>query len=166
MLLKIICMRRFINCITLVIFSLTACKQEPSSNDNTAITPVDSTSRGGCFLHALNKDSTFLELNLANGQATGKFFWLPDQKDRANGVLEGTYQGDTIRVKYTYMIEGNLQEEDKILVLERDSISVLYGPLEVQGNKFTIKDETNLKVAIRMGRADCATFQIPAFKKE
>lgn len=157
---------RLTTCISLLIILLAGCKQKPTSNDSSPIAVADSTAKGGCFLHALNKDSTFLELNLANGQATGKLFWLPDQKDRANGILEGTYQGDTIRVKYTYMIEGNMQEEDKILVLERDSVSVLYGPLDVQGNKFTIKDESNLRVAIRMGRAECASFRIPEFIKE
>jgi hypothetical protein len=81
-------------------------------------------------------------------------------------MLEGTYQGDTIRVKYTYMIEGMIQAEDKIMVWQRDSISVLYGPLEAVGNKFRIKDEKNLQVAIRMGRADCASLQFPEFKKE
>lgn len=145
---------------------MVACSEKPAATDTSLTVTVDSTPSGGCFLHALNKDSTFLQLSFENGKANGKFFWLPDQKDRANGVLEGTYQGDTIRVKYTYMIEGMVQEEDKILVLERDSISVLYAPLEVKDNKLTIKDEKELKVAIRMGRADCATMQFPEFKKQ
>lgn len=158
-------MIRAIACIALSAFFLVACSEKPAAVDNASTVTVDSTPAGGCFLHALNKDSTFLQLSFENGKATGKFFWLPDQKDRANGVLEGTYQGDTIRVKYTYMIEGMVQEEDKIMVLERDSISVLYAPLEVNDNKLTIKDEKELKVAIRMGRADCATMQFPEFKK-
>lgn len=145
---------------------MVACSEKPAATDTSLTVTVDSTHSGGCFLHALNKDSTFLQLSFENGKASGKFFWLPDQKDRANGVLEGTYQGDTIRVKYTYMIEGMVQEEDKIMVLERDSISVLYAPLEVKDNKFTIKDEKELKVAIRMGRADCSTMQFPEFKKQ
>ncbi|MFN4975223.1 MAG: hypothetical protein ACK5GV_08270 [Bacteroidota bacterium] len=146
---------------------LFSCTEQPKTSTETTVTAsVDSTDLDGCFLHALNKDSTFLQLTLKQGKATGKFFWLPDQKDRANGILEGTYQGDTIRVKYTYMIEGMIQEEDKIMVLQRDSISVLYGPLEAQGNKFTLKDEKNLQVAIRMGRADCASMQFPEFKKD
>lgn len=159
-------MVRALACMALSAFFLFACSEKPAAEDNASVVTVDSTPVGGCFLHALNKDSTFLQLSFENGKATGKFFWLPDQKDRANGVLEGTYQGDTIRVKYTYMIEGMIQEEDKIMVLERDSISVLYAPLEVKDNKFTIKDEKELKVAIRMGRADCANMQFPEFKKQ
>ena len=159
-------MVRALACMALSAFFLFACSEKPAAEDNASAVTVDSTPAGGCFLHALNKDSTFLQLSFENGKATGKFFWLPDQKDRANGVLEGTYQGDTIRVKYTYMIEGMIQEEDKIMVLERDSISVLYAPLEVKDNKFTIKDEKELKVAIRMGRADCANMQFPEFKKQ
>lgn len=145
---------------------MVAFSEKPAATDTSLTVTFESTPSGGCFLHALNKDSTFLQLSFENGKASGKFFWLPDQKDRANGVLEGTYQGDTIRVKYTYMIEWMMQEEDKILVLERDSISVLYAPLEIKDNKFTIKDEKELKVAIRMGRADCATMQFPGFKKQ
>lgn len=159
-------MIRTITFLALISFCMVACSEKPAATDTSLTVTVDSTPSGGCFLHALNKDSTFLQLSFENGKASGKFFWLPDQKDRANGVLEGTYQGDTIRVKYTYMIEGMVQEEDKIMVLERDSISVLYAPLEVKDNKFTIKDEKELKVAIRMGRADCATMQFPEFKKQ
>ena len=159
-------MVRTITCFSVFLFFLAACSEKPATAESPSTVSVDSTPLGGCFLHALNKDSTFLQLSLENGKASGKFYWLPDQKDRANGVLEGAYQGDTIRVKYTYMIEGMVQEEDKIMVLERDSISVLYAPLEVKDNKFTIKDEKELKVAIRMGRADCATMQFPEFKKQ
>lgn len=160
-------MIRLIMVIVLSGCCLMSCTEQPNISTETAVTAsVDTTERDGCFLHALNKDSTFLQLTLQQGKATGKFFWLPDQKDRANGMLEGTYQGDTIRVKYTYMIEGMIQEEDKIMVWQRDSISVLYGPLEAVGNKFRIKDEKNLQVAIRMGRTDCASLQFPEFKKE
>ncbi len=157
---------RFIACLSILGFCSNSCSEKPATLDNSQTVMFDSTFSGGCFLHALNKDSTFLQLSLENGKAIGKLFWQPDQKDRANGVLNGSYQGDTIRVKYTYMIEGMMQEEDKIMVLERDSISVLYAPLEVRDNHFSTKDEKELKVAIRMGRADCATMQFPEFKQQ
>jgi len=163
---KFLFIMRFIACLSMLVFCSISCSEKPAATDTSLTVTVDSTPSGGCFLHALNKDSTFLQLSLENGKASGKFFWLPDQKDRANGILEGTYLGDTIRVKYTYMIEGMIQEEDKIMVLERDSISVLYAPLEIKDNNFTIKDEKELKVAIRMGRADCANMQFPEFKQQ
>lgn len=144
---------------------LVACKNpSPVSTTNSA-TDTDTTLRTGCFLHALNKDSTFLELTLQGGKASGKFYWLPDQKDRANGVLAGTYAGDTVRVNYTYMIEGMLQEEEKVFVWDKDSVSVLFAPLDANGTKMTLQKDKPLQVAIRMGKVDCASFQIPAFKQ-
>jgi len=155
-------MRNF--CIVLLAGTfLISCKNTPSTEAANATPAADTLSRSGCFLHALNKDSTFLQISLQNGKATGKFYWLPDQKDRANGVLEGTYAGDTIRVNYHYMIEGSIQDEEKVFVWERDSISVLYGPLVVSGAKITLQKDKPLQVAIRMGKADCAALQIPEF---
>ena len=141
---------------------LFACNTGNPKNSNQNNASADFNNRSGCFLHALNKDSTFLQISLQNGKASGKFYWLPDQKDRANGVLEGTYSGDTIRANYHYMIEGFVQDEEKVFVWERDSISVLYGPLVVSGTKITLQKDKPLQVAMRMGKADCATFQIPA----
>lgn len=142
---------------------LFGCQNTTSTEVAQPAPAADTLIRSGCFLHALNKDSTFLQISLQNGKATGKFYWLPDQKDRANGVLDGTYSGDTIRVNYHYMIEGSYQDEEKVFVWERDSISVLYGPLVVSGTKMTLQKDKPLQVAIRMGKADCAALQIPAF---
>jgi hypothetical protein len=148
----------------LAIIIMAACNTTSTESFPATITNADTSKRTGCFLHALNKDSTFLELTLQNGKAIGKFYWLPDQKDRANGVLDGTYSGDTIRANYTYMIEGSKQEEEKIFVWGKDSVSVLFAPLDVNGTKMTLQKDKPLQVAIRMSKVDCASFQIPEFK--
>jgi hypothetical protein len=156
---------RIILCISAVtIIIIAACNNPTTQSASATISNGDTSARRGCFLHALNKDSTFLELTLQNGKAAGKFYWLPDQKDRANGVLEGTYTGDTVRVNYTYMIEGSMQEEEKVFVWGKDSVSVLFALLDVNGTKMTLQKDKPLQVAIRMSKVDCASFQIPEFK--
>jgi len=155
---KIVC----IAAVTMIIIA--GCKNPTTQSDTVTISNVDTSARSGCFLHTLHKDSTFLELTLQNGKATGKFYWLPDQKDRANGILEGSYVGDTVRVNYTYMIEGMLQEEEKVFVFGKDTVSVLFAPLDVSGTKMTLQKDKPLQVAIRMSKVDCASFQIPEFK--
>ena len=157
-------MRKILCIVVVAIFTMAACNNATTEPTQATISNADTSIRTGCFLHALNKDSTFLELTLQNGKATGKFYWLPDQKDRANGVLEGTYAGDTVRVNYTYMIEGMLQEEEKVFVWGKDSVSVLFAPLDVNGTKMTLQKDKPLQVAIRMSKVECATFQIPEFK--
>jgi len=156
---------RIILCIAAVTMIIIAACNNPTTQSASATNSnVDSSARSGCFSHALNKDSTFLELTLQNGKAAGKFYWLPDQKDRANGILEGSYVGDTVRVNYTYMIEGSMQEEEKVFVWGKDSLSVLFAPLDVNGTKMTLQKDKPLQVAIRMSKVDCASFQIPEFK--
>lgn len=142
---------------------LFGCNSRVANDSALNDSPADEKNRSGCFLHTSNKDSTFLQISLQNGNASGKFYWLPDQKDRANGVLEGSYTGDTIRVNYHYMIEGTIQDEEKVFVWERDSISVLYGTILVSGTKISLQKDKPLQVAIRMGKVDCGSFQIPDF---
>ena len=62
------------------------------------------------------------------------------------------------------MIEGMLQEEEKVFVWGKDSVSVLFAPLDVNGNKMTLQKDKPLQVAIRMSKVDCTSFQIPEFK--
>jgi hypothetical protein len=62
------------------------------------------------------------------------------------------------------MIEGSKQEEEKIFVWGKDSVSVLFAPLDVNGTKMTLQKDKPLQVAIRMSKVDCASFQIPEFK--
>jgi hypothetical protein len=157
-------MRKMLLIAGVAIVIMAACNNPTTEVNLPTISNADTSVRAGCYLHTLNKDSTFLELSLHNGKATGKFYWLPDQKDRANGVLEGSYAGDTVRVNYTYMIEGMLQEEEKVFVWGRDSVSVLFAPLDVNGNKMTLQKDKPLQVAIRMSKVDCTSFQIPEFK--
>lgn len=157
-------MRKMLLIAGVAIIIIAACNNPTTEFILPTISNADTTVRSGCFLHALNKDSTFLELTLQNGKAIGKFYWLPDQKDRANGVLEGSYAGDTVRVNYTYMIEGMLQEEEKVFVWGKDSVSVLFAPLDVNGTKMTLQKDKPLQVAIQMGRVDWGSFQIPEFQ--
>ncbi len=157
-------MRKMLWIAGVAMITMAACNNPTTESTQATFSNADTSIRTGCFLHALNKDSTFLELSLQNGKATGKFYWLPDQKDRANGILDGTYTGDTVRVNYTYMIEGSMQEEEKIFVWAKDSVSVLFAPLDVKGTKMTLQKDKPLQVAIRMSKVECATFQIPEFK--
>ena len=73
-------MRKMLWIAGMVMITMAACNNPTIEFVLPTISNADTSVRAGCFLHTLNKDSTFLELTLHNGKATGKFYWLPDQK--------------------------------------------------------------------------------------
>jgi hypothetical protein len=67
-------MRKMLLFAGVVIITMAACNNPTTKLILPTISNADTSVRAGCFLHTLNKDSTFLELTLHNGKATGKFY--------------------------------------------------------------------------------------------
>ncbi|MCA6487584.1 MAG: hypothetical protein IM534_06965, partial [Chitinophagaceae bacterium] len=59
-------MLRVVASIALFASFLVACSEKPAAVDNASTVTVDSTPAGGCFFHALNNYSTFLQLSFEN----------------------------------------------------------------------------------------------------
>ena len=83
-----------------------------------------------CFLHALNKDSTFVQLTLAGDSITGTMRWRPWEKDGATGTLAGIRNAaGEFELLYDYMIEGQRQTETKVMKMEGSLLWIKTGEL-------------------------------------
>ncbi|OOQ61096.1 hypothetical protein [Mucilaginibacter pedocola] len=62
-----------------------------------------------CFVHTdgtAGQDTTAVHLAINGKKVTGEMSWLPKEKDRRKGTLEGTIDGDKINAVWSFMQEG------------------------------------------------------------
>jgi len=132
-----------------LIFTIVSC-QNQSKKENTSVdqsqTSQDSLSLNSgqfCFLHAENKDTTFISLTIDGIKVSGTMTWQPYEKDGAVGELSGikTMTGE-LELVYAYVIEGSSQTETKVMKIEGDRLFVKVGELLDPANdgNLTYKD--------------------------
>lgn len=77
--------------------------------DTTAI-DSSSTPMKSCFVHldgsGTKKDSSLVNLSIVGNKVTGKYSWIPFEKDSRTGSIAGIKKGDTIDVVWSFMQEG------------------------------------------------------------
>lgn len=86
-------------------------------------------------------DSLVMNLHIKNDSVTGILNWLPGQKDKMTGTLEGTIQDDVIIAIYSYTAEGISTKEEKVLKLDSSKISFKTGELELHNGVWALKDK-------------------------
>jgi len=59
-----------------------------------------------CFIHVTQSDSSFVNLVFIKEQVTGKYTWIPFEKDSRTGTITGSKRGDTLDVVWNFMQEG------------------------------------------------------------
>lgn len=108
-----------------------------------------------CFLEAIGKDSTIVNIAIQGDSVTGEMKWQPYEKDGAVGILKGKISGQTITADYVYTIEGSEQVEEKIFVLYEDKMIEKRGPLEDKNGKLVLKDPTKTTDGAILKKVDC-----------
>lgn len=163
------------------IFFLSACNTntQDSSNDGNEVAGniakeeiVDNTPKSlegkHCFVEAIPQepfvsngdtiqfiDSTILYINIVGEKVTGRYDWLPAERDGAYGSIEGTIKDDIIRALYSYTIEGSDQDEEKVFKLSDDKVYIASGEVEEKELESLIKDIENYEFTTTLPRVDC-----------
>lgn len=134
-----------------IILSSNACNQKsPSKNKaNWAdSTFVHDTTQGNkvdkqeelCFAqlkNAQSKDSSFINLSILGDKVTGKYSWIPFEKDSRTGSINGTKRGDTIDVVWSFMQEGMQDTLRTVFLLQ---------PNTLKQKPYTINQKTGREV--------------------
>lgn len=148
----------------LLIIVLVAC-QKSNSDSSTTGTATSATNQETvsdqpyvelCFLDALNKDTTIVNIAIQGDSVTGEMKWLPYEKDGAIGTLKGTIKNNIITADYNYIIEGSNEIEEKIFVLETDKLIEKTGPLEEKNGKLVMKDPAHAEIGTTLKKVDCS----------
>lgn len=87
-------------------------------------------------------DSLVLNLHIKNDSVSGVLNWLPAQKDKMTGTLNGTINGDVITAIYSYSAEGTMAKEEKIMKLDSNKVTIKTGELEKHNGIWTLKDKS------------------------
>lgn len=100
-------------------------------------------------------DSMIVELSIDSGRVSGRYDWVPAEKDVMRGVLNGTLHGDTITAVYRYSAEGVTAEEEKVLLLKNGQLWILNGELEERNGVWTIRDRSKATWTQALAAAPC-----------
>ncbi len=144
--------------IPLMLLSLFSCKKAEDKAIENKSKYIENLHIGKhCFLFEANKDSTIVTLNITSkNKVLGNMYWNPYQKDGALGTLTGTIKGDTIKVMFDYMIEGNPQKEEKLFVIKNNELQELNGQLEDKNGVLVLKSNKNLDLKTTLKPTDCS----------
>ncbi|MEH6308356.1 hypothetical protein RYH73_22055 [Olivibacter sp. CPCC 100613] len=168
-------MKTFITKLSLSLISISfffsACNQTTESKKHanwadssfrSDTTGVDTThvTTEGCFLglaDVSSKDSTFISLSILDNKVTGKYSWIPFEKDRRTGTLIGTKQGDTLDVVWRFTQEGTQDTLRTVFLLQNDQLK--QKPFSINqetGRQFT-DDKSAFSISYQ--KTDCSALQ-------
>lgn len=90
--------------------------------------------------NAARPDVTTVRIAIQGDRVSGKMSWEPYEKHAAQGTLQGAKYGDTLRMIYSYTIEGADQVESLEFLLNGDKLIKREGELHEIDGVLVLKD--------------------------
>jgi len=137
-------------------FQLFSCSAPAEDTQHPADTTQ--TSDTACFIYAGREDEVFMQLVPAGeGRFRGMLQYDLNYKDRNDGTLEGSLDGDKLVAEYTFRSEGLTSVRQVVFRKEGDTWVEGYGETVEAAGKQTFKDINALKynTAIRLKPVSC-----------
>lgn len=135
-----------------------SCQKTEKAAENTPDKPV-ATSRTYCFQKLTQNggitDSLYVHLSIADDSVTGVWNWLPAEKDKMTGTLQGTIHDNVVKAIYTYHAEGQIAKEEKIFKVDGDTLRVKNGALEERDGVWVLRDAGAAVYTETIPRIDC-----------
>jgi hypothetical protein len=86
-------------------------------------------------------DSLIIELRIEGDRVKGRYDWLPAEKDRLTGPLEGRIDDNVITAVHSYSAEGTTAKEEKVMLIKGDQLWLKTGELIERHGTWVIKDK-------------------------
>ncbi|MEO8587898.1 MAG: hypothetical protein ABI432_00875 [Flavobacteriales bacterium] len=148
-----------------VVATLAACDTK-SPDPNVTVTQVVPTShsqpRTRCFLSVTPStegekrvDTVLVQVTVADDRVFGRMDWIPGERDRMLGVLDGTVKNDTITAVYSYEYQGMSYNEQRLLHFGKDYITMLTGEMIEQDGMMVLKDPTKAVESTKVPEVHC-----------
>lgn len=135
-------------------------KGDKVSQDSTAV--QESWTEELCFLRVTGSesqdtpvDSMYVYLNIDRDTVTGTYSWLPAEKDKMLGTLEGTIAGREIKAILNYTAEGTSAREQKIMKIDGDTLYIKTGELVEKDGVWVLKNEPSSDYTITLTKIPC-----------
>ncbi|HEY0975891.1 MAG TPA: hypothetical protein VGE21_00360 [Flavobacteriales bacterium] len=131
----------------------------PPSAPGTAA-PTEPT-RERCFLSVTRSadgsiaDSLRMRLSFRGDRAEGTYEWLPQEKDRMVGTLQGSLRNDTLTAVYTYQAEGVRSREQRLFLLKAGEAVVLSGEMVEREGLWVLRDPARAMPGMTLPEVPC-----------
>jgi hypothetical protein len=147
---------------------LTACNQAPegkkhanwadsSFRSDTTVVDTSHSPTELCFFRlegTSSKDSTFINLSILGNRVTGKYSWIPFEKDSRTGTLTGIKRGDTVDVVWHFAQEGIKDTLRTVFLLQGEQLKQKPFSVNQQtGRQFT-DDKSAFSISYQ--KTDCS----------
>ncbi|WP_342087009.1 hypothetical protein [Dyadobacter sp. OTU695] len=136
--------------ISLTATLICACSGKTGSEDNA----IDSTisieqttqvpATNNCFAHQTQKDSAFLNLEIADSTVSGKLSYAFFEKDRNDGTITGTIAADRIFAHYTFTSEGTQSAREVVFRKKGEGWVEGFGEMKDSAGVMIFKDRSKL----------------------
>ena len=126
----------------LLILVLSSCgdgSRRSETTENQADSTVASTDTV-CYRQVVGRDTTLLRLVIQGTDVTGELVILPDEKDRARGLLKGTLTNNQIRADWQRSGEGVTQPHEITFTLTSDAITWHEGERVEKDGRWVLKE--------------------------
>lgn len=110
-----------------------------------------------CYAFVSDKDSIFMNVALSDKKATGSLIYKFFEKDKNQGIFEGTMNADTLFATYRFSSEGQESEREIIFILNDSKAVEAYGTMtEEQGKmKFKSGSALTLETTFTLSKENC-----------
>lgn len=112
-------------------------------SDNATDNVPDTVKR--CYQYTQNRDTIYLQVLQTGKGITGTMQYHLYEKDRNDGVINGTAVGDTLVVDYTFQSEGTVSTREVVLVKKGSGYMIGTGKMKEQSGKMVFEDRAKLK---------------------
>ena len=148
-------LQRFLNfsllCILLV-FTAGCDRKGADAGGNLAETIPES-----CYRWVAAKDSILLAFGANNALVDGRLAYRFYEKDKSNGTIKGTMNGDTLLVEYSFFSEGMFSHREVAFLRKGDSFVLGAGEISAEGNRnfFTDRKGIHFNTGVVLKPVDC-----------
>ncbi len=137
-------MKTFITLLSASVFLFVACNQNKPTESAEAITQ-DSTTVKECYEATVKTDSASISYEVVDGKVTGNLAFNFAEKDDSNGIIRGSFSGDTLFVDYFFKAEGVDSKNPLVFLKSGDDLKQGYGEIVTYLGKTYFKDHSQIK---------------------
>jgi hypothetical protein len=118
--------------------SLIACSSNSNNSQTADVKPISdsATVESQCYAYIQNKDTIHLNITITGYTFTGHMLYQLKERDRNDGTLHGTIQGDTLIADYTFSSEGMLSVRQVAFLKQQNNLKEGFGELKLNDNQW------------------------------
>ncbi|CAG4992852.1 hypothetical protein DYBT9275_01054 [Dyadobacter sp. CECT 9275] len=98
-----------------------------------------------CYTYTFKKDTAFMKLNITDTIVTGDLEYSLFEKDKNDGKLKGTLNGDTLWAAYSFISEGVESTREMVFLRKGDDWLEGFGKMEDKAGTSTFADKNQLR---------------------